>query len=99
MISAAEARRKTIINNKASKYMESIERLILHAVSQGKMFVIAYHDFEKRNDILSAVIQELESYGFEVDNVVYASPKPSECPDSQWDYNNGSMKISWGLNE
>ena len=104
MISASEAKRKSIINSKGKEYLNKLENRIHDAIKDGKCSAMISIDIIKPSgkstlnreaeEISTAIVGELTSLGYKV-NFKYADPLPPLCPSDQWNFNNGYIKVEW----
>ena len=104
MISASEAKRKSIINSKGKEYLNKLENRIIDAIKDGKRSAMISIDLiepsgkfalnREPDEIRTAIVAELTSLGYKV-NFKYADPLPSRCPSDQWDFDNGYIKVEW----
>lgn len=96
MISAVEAKKQSSIAKDVTKYTKEIERQISIAIKRGDVEVAVKHDIEGTGgaNVCGAITEMLRELGYEI-NFEYARPKPIDCPEGQWDYNNGTIYISW----
>lgn len=102
MISASEAKRKSIINSKGKEYLDRLETYIGRAINDGLRSATmgidlteADYAFQKENqEIRNAITEELVNLGYVV-QFQYAKPLPTGCPSDQWDFNNGYIKVEW----
>lgn len=93
MISAYEARRRTILNTKLKGVMKAIEEDINNKIEDG-LFDTSIA-FTSRLDpyLLDILTKELESLKYKV-KYEPAKPLPAGCPSDQWDFND-YLNISW----
>lgn len=102
MISASEAKRKSIIKSKGMQYLEELEKAINRAIDTGSCsatisIALTEMDSAYRNEnleIRNAIVEELVKLGYTVD-FKYADPLPTRCPSDQWDFSNGHIKVEW----
>lgn len=97
MISAKEARRKTLLNTKLKDIMGEIERSINNAIEDGQNSTDILFRQSLDPYILETLTKELESLGY---IVAYkpADPLPIGCPVDQWNFND-YLLISWKVEE
>ena len=102
MISASEAKRKSIINSKGKEYLDRLETYISRAIKDGKRSATmsidlteSEYSYQKENqELKNAITEELVKLGYTV-QFQYAKPLPSGCRSDQWDFNNGYIKVEW----
>jgi len=102
MINASEAKRKSIINSKGKRYLDSLESYIDRAVKDGLRSATMSIDLtepentfrEENLEIRNAIVEELVELGYTVE-FKYAKPLPAGCPSDQWNFNNGYIKVEW----
>ena len=98
MISANDARRKSLLNAEAKMYIEQLEKEIEDATNRGEYSAKINHEMYARysgNDtIKKALFETLENLGYSV-NFTYAKERPAGWPDGQWVYKNGILEVSW----
>lgn len=93
MISADEARKRSLVNSKLKDVMDRMEEYVQDAIKRGatstamptKGFTLEEAD---------AILSEFQRLGY---TVTYETPKPLPpgCPTDQWDFN-GYLKLEWG---
>ena len=100
MISASEAKKKSIINSKGKEYLDRLETYISRAIKDGKCSAIMSigltesEDSKENQELRNVIKEELVKLGYTV-QFQYAKPLPSGCPSDQWDFNNGYIKVEW----
>lgn len=97
MITAREAKNKSIINSKGKKYLDALEKKIENAVEAGNIntsIPIDLRDVYTEKEVSDAVVDKLLKLGYKVD-IQYAKPLPARCPSDQWDFNNGTLSVDW----
>lgn len=93
MITAKEARRRSMVNSKLKDVMDCMEEYVQDAIKRGdtsasmptKGFTLEEED---------AILSEFQRIGYVVK---YDPPRPLPpgCPTDQWDFN-GYLKLEWG---
>lgn len=93
MISAAEAKRKALLNTDLKSELSMIEERIEEAISYGLMTATISIGNGYEDDKKDAIIKELELLGYDVE---YCPPKPlpSGCPSDQWVFD-AYLELSW----
>lgn len=105
MISASEAKRKSIVNSKGKEYLNKLENRINDAIKDGNRSAMISIDLiepsggkfalnKEPEEIRTAIVGELTSLGYRV-NFKYADPLPALCPSDQWNFDNGYIKVEW----
>lgn len=101
MISANEAKRKSIINSEGKKYLKNLEERINRAIKDGLCSATIAIDlikpdnaFDDSQKIRNAIVEELVELGYKVE-FEYARELPTGCPTDQWNFNNGHIKVEW----
>ena len=102
MISASEAKRKSIINSKGKHCLNSLEKCINSAINEGLRSAIMSIDLtamdnsyiNESGEIKDAIVEELVKLGYKVE-FEFAKPLPTGCPSDQWDFSNGYIKVEW----
>lgn len=92
MITAKEAKRKTLLKTKLKQYMELIWKEINQAIDTGDMSV-SVSLVTRNDDIIQTIITEMESLGYKV-KYIPEKPAPTGCPSDQW-FSKTYLKISW----
>ena len=93
MITAKEARQRSMVNSKLKDVMGRMEEYVQDAIKRGdtstsiptKGFTLEEAD---------AILSEFQRLGY---MVTYETPKPLPpgCPSDQWDFN-GYLELDWG---
>lgn len=66
MIKADEAKRMTIVNTSAKKYMEDIEKAIIESANKGLWYTEYSHDITpSESSVLIAIVDELKAEGYQ----------------------------------
>ena len=96
LISAQEARRKTVITNRAEELLKQISSEIDNAISLGYYNTSIMIDKTKSGeDLLNAVKVELENLGYDVKIKYAESNQFGGVRADQCNPFNGSIKINW----
>ena len=102
MISANEAKRKSIINAKGKKYLDNLEKYVNKAINDGMRSATMSIDLtdnldglhNENQEIRNAIVEELVNLGYTVD-FEFAKPLPTGYPSDQWQFNNGHIRVDW----
>lgn len=103
MITANEAKRKSIINARGKEYLDRLEKYINKAIADGKCSTTMGIDLTEssstslnrdNDELKNAIVEELVRLGYKVD-FKYAKEMPAGCRSDQWDFNNGYIKVEW----
>lgn len=90
MISAAEAKRKSIINEKGKKYLDALEKCIEDSIKLGSRSATMSIDLQKYDkDIMEAIEEELTRLGYDI-TFEYANILPYGYP-----LDNGFITVEW----
>lgn len=92
MITAKEAKRKTLLKTKLKQSMEIIEKEINRATDSGDMSVSVSLTI-RENELIQNIITEMESLGYKV-KYIPEKPEPTGCPSDQW-FSRTYLKNSW----
>ena len=93
MISAAEARRRTLLNAELKELITTIEKDINHQIEIGWYQTSITFSDGLATYLLDTLTKELESLGYKV---TWSTPKPypDDCATEQWD-RNWYLRIDW----
>lgn len=98
MISANEARKRTMLNAEAKIYIEELEKEIEISIRNGVYKATIYHELYAINTkdlaIKELLVKLLEDLGYCV-VFTWAKERPANCRDDLWVYENGTMEVSW----
>lgn len=102
MISASEAKRQSILNSTAKKYIERLEGAIKKASKNGDCSATISIDIVESDStfdkpyvkLRNAIVEELVNLGYTVD-FEYAKPIPLGCRSDQWNFSNGHIRVEW----
>lgn len=106
MITAKEARIKSLTGTQVNAHMRNIELLIMDTIEKGAFNAVYHHClFEKperdhENDalVMSEILKRLGDLGYRT-NSKYCEPLPMGCPCDQWNPLNGFIEIYWNSEE
>lgn len=93
MLTAKEARRKSLLQQVGKEAMEVIDRAITHAIAFGKTSTSIDCGGMDKEVIIDIITPELEELGYKV-KFIPAKPLPHGCPPDQW-YSTDDLEISW----
>ena len=98
MISANEARKRTMLNAEAKIYTEELGKEIEISIRNGVYKAIIYHELYSSNTkdlaIKELLVKLLEDLGYCV-VFTWAKERPAHCREDQWVYENGTLEVSW----
>ncbi len=92
MLSAKEAKNKTIIKTECSETMKRLEEVINNQIDKG-CYTASVRLLHEKKDNIAIIIDQLTNLGYKV-NYTLEEPLPLGCPSDQWDFNS-ILSITW----
>lgn len=92
MLSAKEAKNKTIIKTECSKILKRLEEEINSQIDKG-CYTASVQLFHEKEDNIVILTEQLTNLGYKV-NYTPAEPLPPGCLNDQWDFYS-TLSVTW----
>lgn len=92
MLSAREAKNKTIIKTECLNILKKIEEEINTQIEKGR-YTAEVRLLHEKEENIAILTEQLEDLGYKV-NYAPARPLPPGCPSDQWDFYS-TLSVTW----
>lgn len=92
MLSAKEAKNKTIIKTECSEILKRLEEEINSQIDKG-CYTASVNLLREKKDNIAIITEQLTNLGYKV-TYTPAEPLPPGCPSDQWDFYS-TLSVTW----